>query len=158
MNLIIDYLTEQDRSTIFYNKFLESLDMNDLHIKVDSKQGFIGQLHQRNLDGYKHLTILTHGVQNQDFISKDGLRENALSYKELVDTLNTIVGNGLILNIIGICHSIRIETVVKNLKNHFTEVWVSEDENDSFDAPIRIMRDGFDLYMNLQDVGKFKRL
>jgi hypothetical protein len=152
MKLYIDYLTNEDRESQFYLKFLNEFDHTIEYIQAHSRDEFLESLQNKDFRGFEHLAIKTHGSNNSDHICKDSQMLNAISYQELVNTLNTINCQNLKLNLMGICHSIKIEQYLINLDRiKFSEVWVSLNETENISAAVETMKYGFDSYMDCQE-------
>jgi hypothetical protein len=152
MNLFIDYFTPEERLGALYTKSIESIKDTDLHFAVNTKAGFLNQIRNRDLTAITHITILTHGVNDTDFICKDGISENFISYSELVATLNsTINGANIILNLAGICESSKVKTYVDLLDIRFFEIWISEAKTPYMEVPIKMVYNGFDYFIYDKD-------
>lgn len=144
MNLIIDYLVEDDRTG---NMFAQAARLfeNHEHVTVNSKAEFLEELFERDLTDVDFITILTHGVTNQDYLCKDDQLVNAVSYDELIEILNTTVnGENVILNITGPCETFSFNENQKLSTNTFKEIWVSTIKTTSLVMPFEMVSNGFD--------------
>ncbi len=152
MNLFIDYFTPEERLGALYTKSIRSIKDIDLHFAVNTKTEFLDQIRNRDLTEVTHVTILTHGVNNSDFICKDELLENAIGYLELINALNsTINGTNIILNLVGICESSKVETYIRFLDIRFSEIWISEAKTPYMEVPIKMVYNGFDDFIYDKD-------
>lgn len=84
MNLFIDYFTDEEREGKQYIDAIKSIKDSDVHHRVDNKVEFLNIINERDLNGISHVTILTHGVNKTDFLCKDGVKNNFISYSELL--------------------------------------------------------------------------
>lgn len=145
MNLFIDYFTSEERNRKIYRDAVTLIKQIDLHFPVDNRDDFFNVINRRDLTSINHITILTHGVDNSDYICKDGQLINAISYLELAHSLNsTINGIDVKLNLVGICESFEIKPFVRYLNTRFSEIWISKVKSPSLSAPIIMVYEGFD--------------
>lgn len=152
MRLFIDYFTEEEREGMLYIQSITSIKNTDLHYRVNSKHEFFSLINEKDLNEITHITILTHGVDESDYICKDGQLNNAISYAELVNCLNsTINGQGIKLNLAGICESLRAIPFVEFLDNRFDEIWISEVKTPYMKVPIEMAYLGFDYFIYDKD-------
>lgn len=152
MRLFIDYFTPEEREGNLYVQSIGSIKNSDIHYSVNNKDEFLDVINGRDLNGITHITILTHGVDKIDYICKDGQLINAISYLELVNSLNTTInGRDIKLNLTGICESLKVIPFIQFLDERFAEIWISEVKTPYLLVPITMVYQGFDYFIYDKD-------
>lgn len=154
MNIYIDYLPDNDRKRTDYLSVKKLANEEDELIAFDTKKDLISFIDKKDLSQVKHISINSHGCPNPACFTRNGLIEDAITYEELVESLNsTVNGEKIILNLVSICQSHLIDFCLNRLDKRFAEVWVSTNNTPCVDASFIIIKDGdFDNYVHEKEL------